>query len=65
MLSSWFFYVPMLQKICFSDLEKTLGRLDSESVEAMRMRFGWEKVKWAIALLCNPNGVGCNFEIRG
>lgn len=73
LFAAWFFYVPTLHKLLCTVPEESFwrirrdekGKVVSEK-EAMSMRAcGWEKIKWALALLANPRGVGWNFEIKG
>jgi len=41
------------------------GKGKGKEHEAERMRFGWEKFKWAFGLLSSFRGVGWNWEVKG
>jgi hypothetical protein len=62
---SWFWYMPTIQKLLCSEPEQAYWRLDKLRAEATHMSFGFEKLRWAAALLVNPRGIGWNFQIRG
>jgi len=61
---SWFWYIPTIQKLLCSEPEQDYWRLDKPQAEAAHMSFGLEKLRWAVALLINPRGIGWNFQIK-
>lgn len=61
----WFFYLPTIEKLLFSQPEQAYWRLDRQKAEAASMRFGFQKLKWATALWINPRGIGWNYQLKG
>jgi hypothetical protein len=61
----WFFYLPTIEKLLFSQPEQAYWRLDRRKAEAASMPFGFQKLKWATALWINPRGIGWNYQLKG
>lgn len=62
----WIIYFGTIAKILFCIPEQTFWRLGHERQEAMKMkRWGWQKFKWSLALLCSTRGIGWNFQVKG
>jgi hypothetical protein len=61
----WFFCLPTIEKLLFSQPEQAYWRLDRQKAEAASMPFGFQKLKWATALWINPPGIGWNYQLKG
>lgn len=64
----WYLYLSTLEKLLFASPspEAVYWRLNHPKSEALNMNgFGWEKLKWAVALSLNMRGIGWNFLIKG
>jgi hypothetical protein len=61
----WYLYLGTLPKILFCIPEQTYWR-QGHTLEAVQYpAFSKQKLKWAIALLCNNRGIGWNFLVKG
>ncbi|KAI3326349.1 membrane bound O-acyl transferase family-domain-containing protein [Xylariaceae sp. AK1471] len=65
---AWSYYFATLAKLLFSGPlgpEAHFWRVDHPRKEALRYRaFGWEKIRWAFALIANQRGVRWNHEVK-
>ena len=64
-ISQWPWYLGTIADLLFAQPERQYWRLDRPKREAESMSFGWEKLKWAVALWANPRGINWSYQIRG
>ncbi|KAK1756361.1 membrane bound O-acyl transferase family-domain-containing protein [Echria macrotheca] len=61
--TSWIFALPVLERVCLHVPERDFWRLDpgedwSRAKGGRPREWSWEKVWWAVRLVCTPRGVG-------
>jgi GNAT superfamily N-acetyltransferase len=65
--SSWYFVLPVLEKMLVHVPERDFWRVDDEAKPEHERRpaeFTWAKAWWALALFATPRAVGWNFGSR-
>ena len=63
---SWFFVLPVVQRILVHVPERDFWRVDDEEIPGHNQpgEFTWAKAWWALALFATPRAVGWNFGSR-